>query len=377
MMFVAGSSQDHQEETLQMSWLDSDRRSRTMIGKGSGLASILLVGLLIAACGGNATSGTTTSASSGPPDNVTFLTDFLLYGYHAPFFAGRAEGFYRDKNIEITIVAGKGSADGAVKVASGAAQFGQLDAVSALTAISKGANLKLVSVYFEKYPGGLCYVNGRKEIHSYKDIEGAKVGAAAGDAYMVALPGLMQQAGADFSKVKVITMAGAATTPSLLAGQIDVTPCGAPTFATREAPAEKQGLKLGFFSFADNGFSAIGFALVANGDVVRTNPGLVQRFTDAWAKSAVWSVHNPDKAVQDFLNANPDQNATVSKQSFTDVFRYLKDNNGRYFVYDKAVIDSTVAFVNKAYNATVTASQAFTSQFVDKVPDAYKRGQLS
>lgn len=354
--------------------LDSDRSSR-LNGAGSRLAGVLLAGLLLAACGGTGGSSTAT-ASSGPPDNVTFLTDFLIYGWHAPFFAGKAEGFYHEKNIDITIVPGKGSADGAVKIASGAAQFGQIDAVSALTAISKGANLKLVSSYFEKYPGGLCYVKGHKEIHSYQDIQGLKVGAAAGDAYMVALPGLMQQVGADFSKVHVITLTGAATTPSLIAGQIDATPCGAPTFATRQAPAAKQGLQLGFFSFGDNGFSVIGFVLVANGDLVRTNPGLVQRFADAWAKSAVWSIRNPDKAVADFLNANSEQDPTVSKESFADVLPYLKDSSGQYFVFDRDLVDKTVAFVDKAYSTTISSSQAFTDQFVNNLPAAYKRGQL-
>ena len=75
------------------------------------------------------------------------LTDYLLYGWHSPLFAGKAQGFYSDEGNDLTIVAGKGSADGSTKVAAGAAQFGQLDAVSALTAISKGADLKLVDVY--------------------------------------------------------------------------------------------------------------------------------------------------------------------------------------------------------------------------------------
>ena len=66
------------------------------------------------------------------------LTDFLLYGWHAPLFAGKSQGFYTDEAIDLTLQAGKGSADGATQVSAGAAQFGQLDAVSALTAHQQG-----------------------------------------------------------------------------------------------------------------------------------------------------------------------------------------------------------------------------------------------
>jgi len=304
------------------------------------------------------------------------LTDFLLLGWHSPVFAGKAEGFYREKNIDLTIVAGKGSADGAVKVASGAAQFGQIDVVSALVAIGKGADLKLVANYFKKHPGGLCYVKGRKNIQSYKDIEGLKIGAAAGDAYMVALPGLMKPAGADPNKYKLVTMDAAATTAALLSGQVDATPCGLPSYSSRVAAAEKENLRLDFFSFGDNGLSVMGFGLVVNGQIYKNQPDLVQRFADAWAKSAIWSLKNPDKAVADFVAANPDQNAALAKQSFSDVIPLIKGSGGDYFVFDPKQQQSTVDFVNQAYNVRLSATDLFTNQFVDKVPAALKKGQL-
>ncbi len=341
---------------------------------GPAIVLAVLVAFVLVACGGATTGGP--AASLGPPDKVTILTDFLLYGWHSPLFAGKAEGFYKEKNIDLTIVAGQGSADGAVKVGSGAAQFGQIDVVSALVAISKGANLKLIGVYFKGHPGGLCYVKGRTNIQTYKDIEGIKIGAAAGDAYMVALPGLMRQAGADPNKYKLVTMTAAATTAEMLAGHVDATPCGLPTFSSRESGAAKQGQHLAFFSFGDNGFSALGFGLVVNGDVYKNQSDLVQRFVDAWAKSAIWSLRNSDKAVADFVAANPEQDAAVAKQSFSDVIPLIKGAGGDYFVFDSGQQQKTVDFVNEAYSARLNAADAFTNQFVNKLPSALRKGNL-
>ncbi len=347
------------------------------LGRASTSGHVLIVSailsLVLVACGGGNTGP---AASAAPPDKVTVVTDFLLLGWHSPLFAGKAEGFYKEKNIDLTIVAGKGSADGAVKIGAGAAQFGQIDVVSALVAIGKGADLKLIGSYLKKHPGGLCYVKGRRNIQSYKDIEGLKIGAAAGDAYMVALPGLMKAAGADPSKYKLVTMDGSATTGALLAGQVDTTPCGLPSLSSRVAAAEKENLRVDFFSFGDNGFSVIGFGLVVNGQIYKNNPDLVQRFMDAWAKSAIWSLRNPDKAVADFVAANPGQNTALAKQSFLDVIPLIKGSGGDYFVFDPTPQQSTADFVNQAYDLHLSATDAFTNQFVNKLPTALKKGQL-
>ncbi len=348
-----------------------------------------MLALLASACGGGATTAPTPAAAAAAPtvaptatptkapaDKVTVLTDFLLFGWHSPLFAGKAEGFYTEQNIDLSIEAGKGSADGATKVAAGAAPFGQLDATSALTAIGKGADLKLIGAYFKKYPGGMCYIQERHPIKTWKDMEGLKVGAAAGDAYMVALPSLMQQAGASFAKVQVVTMDAAATTPAMVSGQADATPCGLPTFPSRAAAAATQNLHADFYSFGDNGFKALGFVLVTSGKLVKENPGLVQRFANAWAKSAVWSLANGDKAVAHFLTANPDKDKTSETASFNGVKPLIKGDASTYFVLDQPQVETTVAFVNQAYSVSLKAADVYTNQFVDKLPDAIKAGKL-
>ncbi len=338
---------------------------------------LLFAALLSSACASAQNNSTSQgSTAAGPPDNIKVLLDFLPQGYHSAFYAGVAEGFFKTSNINATILPGAGSADGAVKIASGAADFGFIDATAALVAMSKGADIKFVAMSYYDNPGGLIYVDGQTTINSFKDVEGLRVGAAAGDAYMVALPGLMKNAGADFSKVKVITMAPANTTPALLTKQIDATPVGLMAYAGRQATADAQHLKLDHFLFAKHGFQALGFMIVASGKTVTNNPDLVQRFVSAYAKSVIWSIANADKAVGDFVNANPDKVQAVELKNFQNAIPLEKGPKG-YFVIDAARLQQTVDFTNQAYSVTVKADDTYSAKFTDKLPSNLKQGKLT
>lgn len=367
-----------------------DKRQRRGLWRLSAIFGV--VTLTLAACTGGGSTSPSASAESSQasasasaseaaetpvPEEVavTVLTDFGLFGWHSPLFAGKAEGIYDAQGIDLTIEGGRGSADGAAKVAAGAAEFGQIDIISALQAVAQGADLRIVAIYFQKHPGGMCYVPDRTSIESYADLEGLKIGAAAGDAYMVALPGLMEAAGADPSGYELVTMDPANTTPALVSGQVDASPCGLPTFPNRRAAAAEQGLGMEFFSFADNGFDTVGFGLVTSGAMVDENPDVVQRFVNAWAESAVWSLANGTDAVQAFVAANPDQKADLAQQSFDGVLPLLEGDDG-YFVFDVDKLQATVDFVNEAYDANLKIDDVYTTEFVDQLPDAYKEGVL-
>ncbi|MGH8872709.1 MAG: ABC transporter substrate-binding protein [Acidimicrobiia bacterium] len=369
-----------------------------MAGKSKLLALVLLMGLIVAACGdGGGAEDTTTSATAGattteaeidqttttevatttaPPDPVaiTVLTDFLLFGYHSPLYAAEAEGFFDEVGLDVTIEGGRGSADGATKIAAGAAQFGVIDSISSLVASIRGGELLQVAAYMPRHPGGLCYITERTTIDSYADVEGLTIGAAEGDAYLVALPGLMEAAGADPEGYEFIPVEPANTTAALVAGEIDLTPCGLPTFASRAAGAEAEGLTADFFSFADNGFDVLGFSVVVNGGFAADNPGAVQGFVDAWSRGVVWSVQNPEEAVGHFLAANPDKTEEVELANWTNVFPLLTSDLG-YFLYDEATVGRTVDFTNEAYEGVLDNS-AFTNEYVDQLDPALIEGNL-
>jgi NitT/TauT family transport system substrate-binding protein len=336
------------------------------------------VALVLSACGG--TSAPTqapgaTATPKPPPDKVTFLTDFLLWGWHAPYFSAKAEGFFAEQNLDVTITAGKGSVDTGTQLGAGSAQLGLIDVSTALLGISKGQDVKLIGIHLQRHPGGLLYIKERTSITSWKDIEGKKIGGARGDAYLVALPGLMRANGADPAKYTLVDIEAALTTGALISGQVQTIPGSVMTAPPRADAAKKEGLTLERFSFADNGYKAIGFAIAANGKIVKDNPDLVQRFVNAWGKAMVWAMANPDKAVGHFLAANPDKNKDQETRSFNESAPLIK-GDGSFFVFDAARLKVNVDFVNEQYQAAVKVEEIHTNQFVQKLPASYLQGKL-
>ena len=52
-------------------------------------------------------------------DKVIMHLDFLINGYHAPFYIAQKKGWYKDGGIDATIRPGRGTADSIKNVGSG------------------------------------------------------------------------------------------------------------------------------------------------------------------------------------------------------------------------------------------------------------------
>ena len=81
---------------------------------------------------------------------------------HSPIYIALKKGYYKEENIELTVLRGSGSADSAKKIDLGQADVGISDAPTVLTAISKGANLKMVAVVFDKAGNNVFSARARR-----------------------------------------------------------------------------------------------------------------------------------------------------------------------------------------------------------------------
>jgi NitT/TauT family transport system substrate-binding protein len=315
-------------------------------------------------------------SSPGGTTDVTFITDFLLWGWHSPYFAGVKEGFFQDEGLNVSIQGGKGSVDTATQLANGTVDFGLIDISTALKAMSAGANFKLIGVHLERYPGGFLFIKENTTLADWKDFEGLKLGAAATDAYLTALPGLMTQNGADPSKYTLVTMEAAATTGALISGQVDAIPGSPMTAPPRAAAAAEQGLTLDRFGFADHGFDGMGFAIATTTAHYENDKDLVQHFVNGWAKAMLWSNANTDQAVADFIAANPEKNTDQETQSLQAGMSLTPTSDGTYFLFDDSRMAATIDFVNQTYGTTFDGSNSYTNEFVNNLPAGYTDGSM-
>ena len=341
-----------------------------------GLALSLLVPL-----GASAQATKHGRQASSAATKVTFVTDFGLWGGNAgPVYAGIKEGFFKKRGIDVNVVPGVGSTDTAQKIAAGTAQFGLVDGVAGVLAQTKGAGIEFIGAYLQSHVGGLCYVQGRHPINSYKDIENIHIGATAADAYMVFLPYLMKLNGAT-PNYHYDVMAIANTGPALLGGSIDATSCGVITLPSRIAAGDKVGEKIGFFPYGKHGLNALGLMLTTSSDLATKKPGLVQGFLAAYAEALQWSRAHPQQMVNDFPAEQTAQDPSVVMSSWqlTEPFQ-VANPGGQLLSMLSQRAKSTVGLTLGAYNLGYAKDkvysvyrQVFDYKFLKKLPAALRK----
>src|SRR5688500_20319329 len=83
-------------------------------------------------------------------DKMTLQLNWLHLADHSPIYMALKKGYYKEENLELNVVRGAGSADSAKKIDLKQAEVGISDAPTVITAITKGANLKIVAVVYDK-----------------------------------------------------------------------------------------------------------------------------------------------------------------------------------------------------------------------------------
>ena len=154
-------------------------------------------------------------------DKVTLNLNWFYVGDHSPYFVATEKGWYKEENLEVNIIPGKGSGDVVKKIDVGSAEFGIVDTGVLIVARAQGAKVKVVSMLFDKSP--YCMWMWKDSgINSVKDLAGKKIGAPPGDAQRTIFPALVTVHGFDADKVTFVNIAPEAKYAALAAKQVDV-----------------------------------------------------------------------------------------------------------------------------------------------------------
>ena len=114
-------------------------------------------------------------ALASPParaaDKMQLQLNWFHLADHSPIYLALKKGYYKEEGIDLTVLRGSGSGDSAKKVDLGQSEVGISDAPTVLTAISKGANLTMVAVVYDK-AGNNVFFRKSANIRTPKDIVG-------------------------------------------------------------------------------------------------------------------------------------------------------------------------------------------------------------
>ena len=229
-------------------------------------------------------------------DSVIMHLDFLINGYHAPFYIAQKKGWHKEAGLDATIRPGRGTADSIKNVGSGNAQFGFPSFGAAAAAVAQGIPLMAVAAYLQEVPGGIISFESNP-VRKPSDLEGKSIAVAPFGATAILLPTFLKKNNVNTSKVKSIKSNFGAIVPSFLTGKVD-TSIGyyfGEYLAARDKMAGT-GKKVLFMRVSDFGVRAYGNGLVVNSDFMKSNPDAVRRFVEVTMRGIKYTIDNIPEA---------------------------------------------------------------------------------
>ncbi|BCY12092.1 ABC transporter substrate-binding protein [Actinoplanes sp. L3-i22] len=263
------------------------------------LAALAATFLLAAGCGG---PDEPAPAASGQADKVN--TGVIAIVDVAPIYLGRAKGFFRDQNIDLTLTTAQGGAAIVPAVLGGQYQFGFSNTISLLLGASKGLPVKVVAngnnstgVDGKDFAG--LFVRADSPIRSPKDLAGRTVAAnTLKNIVETTVRASVRKDGGDAAAVKFTELAFPDQVPALQSGRVDA------IFVVE--PFQQAAVGAGARKIASSYVDAAPDLTVAmyftSQQLLSANPDLVRRFTEAIRTSLTYADGHPDE-VRDALGS--------------------------------------------------------------------------
>ena len=224
---------------------------------------------------------------------VKVTTDFSFNGRHAYFFVAIEKGHFKQENLRVQMLPGRGSGTTVQEVAAGITKIGFADAgVMVIARAAEKTPVKLVAAVYDS-PHSLIYMED-SGIKSPKDLEGKTISDAATSPMFQFFPEYAKRAGIDASKVKLIAVNSAATTSMLLTGKTDAIgqmSVGVPLLELTAAPR-----KVKVLYYRDAGLNMYSSGIIASDETIAKEPDLVRAFIRALQRGMKDAFDNPDEA---------------------------------------------------------------------------------
>jgi putative hydroxymethylpyrimidine transport system substrate-binding protein len=186
-------------------------------------AAFAAAALAIAGCGGGdeaSTAARTATTSARPVAPATLALDFTPNAVHAPIYAAVREGLDRRHGVRLRIREPGSSPNSLALLTSGRVDVGILDIHDLAIARQQGADLVAVGALVDR---PLAALIAQPEIKRPKELEGHTVGVSGLPSDPAFLRAILEHDGADYSKVKQVTI-GFAAVGRLLSRRVDAVP---------------------------------------------------------------------------------------------------------------------------------------------------------
>ena len=234
-----------------------------------------------------------TSGAAQAQEQVNVRFSWKLKGEYAAMYVAQEKGFYAREGLNVHLGEGAGSPAALGALLQGQEDAVLLPAIFALTAISKGMPVKLISLYHPVTPIALISWP-ENPVKVPKDLEGKTIGTAIGETGTTYLDSFCKNNGVDCSKVKKVQVDAQSRVPLFVQHKVDVVS----VYQTNDLPVleEKQGTKFVVLEMDKNGLSVPGMALVSSDAIIAKKPETLRKLLKAVGEGVVEMKKDPAEA---------------------------------------------------------------------------------
>jgi ABC-type nitrate/sulfonate/bicarbonate transport system substrate-binding protein len=348
---------------------------RAIARRAAGWLAVLLAGLVLAACSGEAAQGPTaspaetTGESAAPASDqltdVTLMLDWVPNTNHTGLFVAQEEGYFEDEGLNVDIIQ-PGEVLAEQAVIGGQADFGvSFQEQVTLSRAQAGTPLVSIAAIMQHNTSGFAS-RGALNVEGPADWEGLTYGAFGSPFEEPTLQSLMECDGGDFSQLTITDVGFADPLALLQEDQVDLAWI---FYGWQGFQAQQQGVDIDIVMMSD-WFDCIPDyytpLLVASEDTVANRPEVVRAFLSAVARGYESAIDNPDEAATILLDAAPEldeatvraSQAWVSPRYAADAPQWGYQDAARWADYAQWMID------NGIIEGPFDTGAAFTAEFL-------------
>jgi len=279
-------------------------------------------------------------------DKVVLLLNWYVYSEHAPFFLGKARGYFDQEGIDLDIQEGRGSGVTVQAVAAGTATFGYADVATMIKAASKGAPVTAVGVALQTSPMSVMGFADRN-IRKPDDIKGKTVAVTPGDSMSQIWPLFLKKTGLKDSDFKTVSGDAQTKLNAVMNNQADLLLGYVMDQAIKLQDATHKDVYP--IRFADYGVNMVSSGIIVQKDYLKAHPDVVKRFLRAATRSLEESAKNPEAAIDAMLKANPKsgvkETALVGMKNTAALYKGPDNPNDRPLRVGAKNMDETLALL--------------------------------
>lgn len=322
------------------------------------LALLIITALFVVACGAAAPqqaapaeSGDQTAAEENQAaeaasqseqapaaemDKVTLRLSWRWKAEFAPLVLTDDKGFFKEQNIDVELLEGKGSGDVVPLIGNKSDDFGYLNLTTVAIAIGKGLPVKVVAGLMGKHPSALAFY-ADQNIKEPKDLEGKSIALAPGEAFAVIYPSFAAKWDIDTSKVQTVQLDPSAKNQAFLEGKVDVLP----VYVNNELPQIRalSDKPIDILVPGDWGFNTLANGIIVHEDTIRDNPDLVRRFVTAVVNGYKYALDHPEEAV-DAISKRSEELASQPREILLQQVQMTLD-----FIHSPATEDKPIGWM--------------------------------